>query len=146
MRKYELYLIEESVALHYNGKERMIYNLFFEHTSVRKKELKEILQKQIDYITLPIPVWKLQKLINSELQLKKFFQQKKDKFYIENGNLSKAELTILPNCLVIEAEGYFDAESVFFEVIRKNEPSFLAIDTQNGRYGWLKPIKERNFV
>ncbi|MGP7817815.1 sporulation inhibitor of replication protein SirA [Niallia sp. 01092] len=146
MRKYELYLIEESIAVHYNGKERMFYNLFFEHTNAKDKKLKKILQKQIDFITLPIPVLKLQQLLFSELQTKRFFQQKNDALYIENGNLSNAALSINSRCLIIEAEGYYDAESVFFEIIRKNEPSFLAIDMENARYGWLKPIKERNFV
>ncbi|MFT8322791.1 MAG: sporulation inhibitor of replication protein SirA [Bacillus sp. (in: firmicutes)] len=146
MRKYKLYLIEDTIALHYNGKERMFYNLFFEHTNAKDKEIKEILQKQIDYITLPIPVWKLQQLLYSELQTKKYFQHKNNKFYIENGNLSKAELSMNKNSLSIKAEGYYDAESIFFEIIRKNEPSFLAVDMENVRYGWLKPIKERNFV
>jgi beta-galactosidase beta subunit len=146
MRKYELYLLKENIALHYNGRERMFYNLFSEHTNTEDKQLKELLQKQIDYITLPIPVWKLQKQIDNELQKKKSFQKSKDLFFIENGNLSSAKLKTTNECLIIVAEGYYDAESIFFEIIRKNEPSFFAMDLENGRYGWLKPLKERNFV
>jgi hypothetical protein len=146
MRKYELYLIEESVALHYNGKERLIYNLFFEHTNTKDSTLKAILKKQIDYITRPIPVWKMQQVLLMELQKKNWFQQKADGYYIKNDNLSNAMLSILNNCLHIKAEGYHDTELVFFELLHKYEPNFLAIDVENGRYGWLKPIKQRNFV
>ncbi|PKG22358.1 sporulation inhibitor of replication protein SirA [Niallia nealsonii] len=146
MRKYELYLIEENVALHYNGKEKMIYNLFFEHTNTKDSTLKAILKKQIDYITRPIPEWKIQQVLLMELQKKSWFQHNVEGYYIKNDNLSSAMLSILNNCLQIKANGYYDAELVFFELLHKYEPNFLAIDIENGRYGWLKPIKQRNFV
>jgi len=146
MRKYQLYLIEESVALHYNGKEKLIYNLFLEHTTTKDAALKAILQKQIDYITRPIPVWKIQQVLLIESQKKNWFEQKDDGYYIKNDHASNAALSILNDCLQIEAEGYYDAELIFFELLHKYEPNFLAIDRENGRYGWLKPIKQRNFV
>lgn len=100
----------------------------------------------MDFITLPISRWMIENQLYSALQRNKSFQYKDGTFYIENGNLSSATLTIKDNSLFIEAKGYYDAESIFFEIIRKYEPSFLAIDVENGRFGWLKPIKERNFV
>lgn len=124
----------------------MFYNLFSDHTKTNDGPLKEILQKQVDFITLPISRWMIENQLYSALQRNKSFQYKDGTFYIENGNLSSATLTIKDNSLFIEAKGYYDAESIFFEIIRKYEPSFLAIDVENGRFGWLKPIKERNFV
>lgn len=147
MRRYQLYLIKEKIAIHYNGRERLFYNLFSDHTKTDDGQpLKEILQKQVDFITLPISKWMIENQLYAALQRNKSFQYKDGVFYIENGNLSSASLMIKDDYLYIEADGYYDAESIFFEIIRKHEPSFLAIDIENDRFGWLKPIKERNFV
>jgi len=147
MRKYYLYLIKGNIASDYMGKERMFYKLFSEHTKTDDALLKSETAKQIDYITFPISVWKLQKLLFSDLQNNKSFKQRDSHtYYIENGNLSSAQLILTKQYIIIEAEGYYDAESIFFEILRKNEPSFLAIDVENARFGWLKPIKERNLI
>lgn len=146
MRRYQLYLIKEKIAIHYNGRERLFYNLFSDHTKTDDEQLKRILQKQVDFITLPISKWMIENHLYSALQRNKTFQYKDGIFFIENENLSNASLTVKEDYLYIEADGYYDAESIFFEIIRKHEPSFLAIDVENGRFGWLKPIKERNFV
>ncbi|MBQ6447479.1 sporulation inhibitor of replication protein SirA [Cytobacillus oceanisediminis] len=147
MRRYQLYLIKEKIAIHYNGRERLFYNLFSDHTKTDDGQpLKEILQKQVDFITLPISKWMIENQLYAALQRNKSFQYKDGVFYIENGNLSSASLMMKDDYLYIEADGYYDAESIFFEIIRKHEPSFLAIDIENDRFGWLKPIKERNFV
>ena len=147
MRKYYLYLIKEDIAADYHGKERMFYKLFSEHTKTDDSLLKVETEKQIDFITLPISVWKIQKLLFNDLQKNKSFKQRDNHtYYIENGNLSSAQLSLTSKYIIIEAEGYYDAESIFFEILRKNEPSFLAIDIENARFGWLKPIKERNLI
>ncbi|KAB7663588.1 sporulation inhibitor of replication protein SirA [Bacillus sp. B1-b2] len=146
MRRYHLYLIKQDIAQHYSGRERMFFQLFSEYMKTADNLQKNIVKKQIEYITLPISKWSMENQLYNALNKNKTFQLEKDIFKIENGNLSRAILKIEYNHLVIEAEGYYDAESIFFEVIRKHEPSFLAIDIENERFGWLKPIKERNFI
>ncbi|HWJ76543.1 MAG TPA: sporulation inhibitor of replication protein SirA [Niallia sp.] len=146
MRKYYLYLIKEEVAIHYSGRERMFYHLFSEYKKTKDHSQKQILKKQIEYITLPISKWSIENQLFNELNKQKNFHLQKDSFLIENGNLSQALLKIENEHLYIEANGYYDAESIFFEVIRKHEPSFIAIDVENERFGWLKPIKERNLI
>ena len=42
--------------------------------------------------------------------------------------------------------GIKQSSTVFFEVLRKVSPCFLAMDFNMKRYGWLNPVKERNFV
>lgn len=145
MRAYQLYLIEEEFASHYFGRERMFFQLFqeFEHSS---GELKKIIAKQIHFITKPIPSLKLHQHINQQFDRKKDFQVKSGAYYIKIGKRSSAKLELFDQCLVLEASGNYDAETAFFEVLRKNEASFLAIDMKHHRYGWLKPIKERKFV
>lgn len=146
LRRYHLYLIKEELAVHYSGRERMFFQLFSEHKKTTDIMEKTIFQKQIEYITLPISKWSMETQLYNALNKYKTFLYENDIFRIENGNLSRALLKIEHNHLIIEAEGYYDAESIFFEAIRKHEPSFLAIDVENERFGWLKPIKERNFI
>lgn len=145
MRAYQLYLIEEEFASHYFGRERMFFQLFkeFEESS---GELKSIIARQIQFITKPIPVLKLHQYINQQLYRKQDFLVKKGAYYVEMGKRSKARLELLDQSLVIESSGNYDAEAVFFEVLRKSESTFLAIDIPHHRYGWLKPMKERKFV
>ncbi|MBU8877934.1 sporulation inhibitor of replication protein SirA [Bacillus sp. FJAT-29790] len=145
MRAYRLYLIEEEFASHYFGRERMFFQLFQEYEN-SSGTLKSIIAKQIQFITKPIPGLKLHQYINQQLFRKKDFLTKKGAYYIEMGKRSHAKLEVYDQCLVLKANGNYDAETVFFEVLRKSESSFLAIDIQHHRYGWLKPIKERKFV
>ncbi|MBP2240235.1 hypothetical protein J2Z40_000788 [Cytobacillus eiseniae] len=145
MRAYQLYLIEEEFASHYFGRERMFFQLFqeFEKSS---GTLNAIISRQIQYITKPIPGLKLHQYINQQLHRKNDFLAEKGAYYIKMGKRSTARLEVNDQSLILEANGNYDAETVFFEVLRKSEASFLAIDLAHQRYGWLKPIKERKFV
>ncbi|MGG5253675.1 sporulation inhibitor of replication protein SirA [Neobacillus sp. SM06] len=146
MRKYQLYLIEDEFAAHYFGRERMFFQLFQEY-GFAKGELKNIIKKQIHYITKPLHALKIRQLIQQQLGKRRGFQYDHESYIIElNGRQSRAELEIHGNMVTIEAFGSYEAETIFFEVLRKCEPSFLAIDFEHQRFGWLKPIKERKFV
>jgi hypothetical protein len=63
-----------------------------------------------------------------------------------SGKLITAKLEIFQEMITVEASGSYEAETAFFEVLRKCEASFLAIDLEHQRCGWLKPIKERKYV
>ena len=92
-----------------------------------------------------IPKQQLERTITKQIQNKKNFRFENGEYYIENNN-SRAILLIHDDVLVVKAEGNYVAETVFFECIRKCGASFLAIDFDHDRFGWLKPIKERKFV
>ncbi|WP_066369798.1 sporulation inhibitor of replication protein SirA [Neobacillus fumarioli] len=146
MRKYQLYLIEDEFAAHFFGRERLFYKLFKEHEDA-KGELKFIIDKQITYITKKLEVLKIHKLIQQQLGKTKGFKADHGAYVIElNGKLSTAKLNIFQEMITVEAHGSYDAETAFFEVLRKSEASFLAIDLEHKRCGWLKPIKERKYV
>jgi hypothetical protein len=146
VRRYQLYLIEDEFAAHYFGRERKFFHLFQEH-EIAKGELKQITKKQIHYICKHLQTLKIHQLIQKQLGMLKGFKSMHGTYTIElAGKLSKAKLEIQENRVVVEAEGSYEAETVFFEVLRKCESSFLAIDLEHQRYGWLKPIKERKFV
>lgn len=144
MRTYQIYLIEDEFAQHFFGRERLFFNLFLEYIQTTGS-LRSILQKQIEFVTKAIPKQQLERTITKQMQNKKNFRFQNGEYYLENNN-SRAILLIHDDVLVVKAEGNYVAETVFFECIRKCGASFLAIDFDHDRFGWLKPIKERKFV
>jgi hypothetical protein len=146
VRKYQLYLIEDEFATHYFGRERLSFQLFKEHQKANG-ELKFITQKQISYITKKVEVLKIHQLIQKQLGKIKGFKAEHGAYSIElSGKLSTAKLEVFQDLITIDAQGSYEAETAFFEVLRKCESSFLALDLEHQRYGWLKPIKERKFI
>jgi Sporulation inhibitor of replication protein SirA len=146
VRNYQLYLIEDEFAAHYFGRERMFYKLFQEHDKA-VGELKFITKKQISYITKTVEVLKIHQLIQKQLGKNKGFRAENGTYSIElSGKLSKAKLQVFQDLITVEAVGSYEAETIFFEVLRKCESSFLALDIDHQRFGWLKPIKERKYV
>ncbi|RID86920.1 sporulation inhibitor of replication protein SirA [Peribacillus asahii] len=144
MRTYRVYLIEEEVAQLYFGRERSLFNLFLEYIQTTGS-LRDILHKQIEYVTKIIPNEQVKKVI--EQQKKQNFCYQNGGYYLEkNSGRSCASLWIHRDFLEIQSSGDYVAETAFFECIRKCGPSFLAIDFDHERFGWLKPIKERKFV
>ncbi len=147
MRSYQLYLIKDEIARHYVGRERMFYQLFKEF-SLAKGEFQSIIQRQIEYLTIPLPVLRIHQLLYTQLSKHKGFQVEQGIYYLRTNKLqSTAVLKVLNDrTLLVEADGSLEAETIFFEVLRKIESSFMAVDIDSSRYGWLKPIKERKFV
>jgi hypothetical protein len=139
MRNYKIYLIEEEFAYHYLGKEKLFFNLFLEYIHSSGK-IKSILQKQIEYITKNIPSVRLENSLKSSGE---FFYEN-GVYYLNKHHVSCASLKIQNQYISLEAEGNYEAETAFFECIRKCESSFLALDFINKHYGWLKPpIREK---
>ncbi|SFC09752.1 Protein of unknown function [Bacillus sp. OV322] len=146
MRNYRIYLIEDEFAYHFYGREKMFFNLFLEYTNA-SGEKKSILQKQIEYVTKTIPEKQLQSEIKNKTTKKNNITSQNGVYLLDNTRgFSKAALIIHVDYLALKADGNFEAETAFFECIRKCDSNFLALDFDNNRYGWLKPIKERKFV
>lgn len=146
MRNYQLYLIEDEFAAHYFGRERMFLQLFQEHENASGK-LEFIIKKQISFITKKVEVLKIHQLIQKQLGKIKGFKAEHGTYTIElSGKLSTAKLEVFQDLVTVEAQGSFEAETAFFEVLRRCESSFLALDLEHQQVGWLKPIKERKFI
>jgi Sporulation inhibitor of replication protein SirA len=145
MRTYQVYLIEDEFVQHFFGREKLFFNLFLEYIQ-STGSLRSILQKQIEYVTKIIPKQQVEIMIKQQMQKKKNFRVCNEEYYIDNNGASQATLSIHDDVLVVRAEGNYVAETAFFECIRKCGTSFLAIDFDHERFGWLKPIKERKFV
>lgn len=146
MRSYQLYLIEDEFASHYFGKERMFYQLFKEYNEANGA-FKTIISNQVEYVTKPIPVLRIHQLLHHQLSRVSGFDLVDGVYGFENkASTSKASLTVHDRWIDLTSQGHVDAETVFFEILRKCETSFLAIDLDSNKYGWLKPIKERKYV
>jgi hypothetical protein len=146
VRVYQLYLIEDEFANHYFGRERMFFKLFLE-SKTSLGELNQVINKQINYITKPCPSLRIHQMLHQHLSKMKGFTYENGAYKVELiGKTSNAKLKIEDSYVLVEADGSYEAEAIFFEVLRKCEPSFLAIDLEHERYGWLKPIRERKFV
>jgi hypothetical protein len=145
VRNYQLYLIVDEFASHYFGRERMFFQLFQEHEEA-VGDFKSILEEQIHFITKPIQVLKIHQIFGQYQQRVRTLYAKSGTYYIEIGSRSYAKLEIHERFINIKSNGDYEAETVFFEILRKVESSFLAIDFENSLCSWLKPIKERKFV
>jgi hypothetical protein len=147
VRHYYIYLIEEEFASHYFGRESKIYHLFqdFHWTTVRSNHV-DTLEKQINYITKPIPKLFIDQLLSSHLANRMDYQKVHNIHKVElKKNIGNATMIIKDRYIELSSNGSYEAETIFFEVLRKFDPCFLAMDLQDERYGWLNPIKERNF-
>ena len=145
LRTYQIYFIEDEFAQHFIGRERLFFNLFLDYIQTTDP-LKSILQKQIEYVTKPIPKQKLESMVVQKLKRKSNFHSQDGVYYLDYYGGSQADLLIQDHALIVKAEGNYVAETAFFECIRKCGSSFLAVDFEHERFGWLKPIKERKFV
>ena len=146
MRSCQLYLIEEEFAKHFYGRERKFYQLFKDYRTAQG-EMKAALAKQIEFITKPVPVLRVHQFLHQQLSRVQGFQADQGIYRIMKNNASSiATIQVNERFLQVESTGDLEAETIFFEVLRKNETSFLAVDVPGYRYGWLKPMKERKFV
>jgi hypothetical protein len=148
VRTYHLYLIDSDIAKEYFGREAMLFDLFWRFACSRSLNEKKILYKQIKFITKPLQTLKLNHRVEQKL--------KNDPYYIQEhavhiiripASEEFGTLTIKSQYARIETNKSFEVETTFFEILRREEATFLAMDYETNRYGWLNPIKqERKYV
>ncbi|WLR52545.1 sporulation inhibitor of replication protein SirA [Bacillus tianshenii] len=148
MRHYSMYLLRDDVAEEYFGKESLLYRLFLEYEQTTMEQ-SNIIERQVQYITLPIPTAAIQFQLQKEL--KRYSGYTSDgqvhSLHIKSRTgISEAQLSVFPSFMTLSARGGYEAETIYFEILRKMYTSFLAMDFETNRYGWLNPIKQRNFV
>ncbi|WP_044746930.1 sporulation inhibitor of replication protein SirA [Bacillus alveayuensis] len=148
MRHFYLYLIKEEFANHFFGREFKIFRLFQDYIwTSSDHHVYPVLKQQVEYVTKTIPVIYLDEWMKTFLSKREDYQYVTPihKIYLskKRGN---ATLLLKDRYIEITSSGSYEAETVFFEILRKFDTCFLAIDFQNEQYGWLNPIKKRNFV
>ena len=143
MRTYFIYHIKEEFADFFYGREYCFYNLF---TDVEKQGAKkDILKQQIKYITNPLHYPMLEQYFRQAVQKDKIYHEN-DKFYTRVNQGETTELNIESNLLKVKASGSLGSETIFFDILRNFSGHLLAVDFENKRYGWIKPVKQRKIV
>jgi hypothetical protein len=146
MRHYQLFLLEEDVAQHYFGQESKLFHLFLERT-MASSEQKQIIDLQIEYISKPMPGLLLQQKMMAAFSNLSSYKVNKHIHVLDLAQPeSCAELLIHKEHLSLTSTGEIEAETMFFEVLRKIDPCFFAINFETHRFGWLNPIKQVKFV
>ncbi|WP_409253839.1 sporulation inhibitor of replication protein SirA [Bacillus sp. SCS-153A] len=146
MKSYRLYWIEDEIAEYFYGRERSFYNLFSE-SKFSYGVMKELLNKQIQYITRTIPFLPFSRAILHALGHSKGCTQEDNQFYVESPcGKNTAKISIVDNYIEVIIEGHSDWEAFIFEMLRKLDGRLLAIDIENEQFGWLKPIKVRKYI
>jgi hypothetical protein len=139
MREFYIYLITKEVAHSYYGKETKLFQLFFEEqrsTGISKN----ILEKQISYITSFISISQLEEHFWEQLSEKNNWRFEGQTYTLQCKN-STVRLELTDRYLHIYSIGNFEAETIIFEALRQFEPYFLAMDYGERKFGWLSPFK-----
>lgn len=148
MRHFFLYIIKKEFAEHYYQREAKIFQLFQEYqwTSRQHPSFKQ-LEKQVHYVTKKIPFHYVDMFLESYLSHRSDYQHVTPIHTIQLKNHRGSASVILKERLIeLVSTGNIDAEIIFFEALRKINSHFFAMDFANERFGWLHPIKDRNFV
>lgn len=141
MREYKIYIIQKDVAYDFYGTEEKLFQLFKENFFAKGK-LKEITDKQIQYIIEKIPVNQLEQAIFRSLNGVKGYNKKHQQHFLRIPNMnSNAGLYVNDREITLFADGTYDAEARFYEILREFHPFFIALEFTEKRYGWLKPLK-----
>ena len=145
MKTYELYLIQEDIAKSYFGREYLflIYLLDFQNLGPFRRK---VLYKQMMYITKPLQVMKIHHKLEQALRVLGKYDRTHHTHTLYTG-AEYGEIMVKPHYIRMNTSGNVSMETTFFEVLRKCELTFLAMDYENTKYGWLNPLKQvRTYV
>ncbi|WP_020061988.1 sporulation inhibitor of replication protein SirA [Bacillus sp. 123MFChir2] len=141
MRTYELYLIREDITKAYFGREFLLFDLFARFAQSRSLSEKKVLYKQMKYITLPLQVMKLHHKMEQALRTYGEYERNGYMHMVSNKN-AYGEVRIKSQYIRMHASENVELETAIFEVLRKCELTFLAMDYESKQYGWLNPLKQ----
>ncbi|MGM9988335.1 MAG: sporulation inhibitor of replication protein SirA [Bacillaceae bacterium] len=150
MRKYDIYLIDEEIVEDYIGHEHNLFKTFFEYKTASSLE-KYMIEKHLRVLTNKIPTLFMDKQIEQRLSFLPNYIYEKGKHYLNyNHGYSKIEVKVEAKVITVKSDGSFWAETVMFDMIGQVVDklnllcgSFLAVDVENRRYGWLR---QKNYL
>ncbi|WP_242143464.1 MULTISPECIES: sporulation inhibitor of replication protein SirA [unclassified Bacillus cereus group] len=146
MKTYELYLIQEDIAKTYFGRESLLFDLFVRFSESESLSEKKVLYKQMMYITTPLQVIKIHHKLEQALHHLGKYNRTYHTHMLYIG-AEYGEIIVKPQYIRMNTSGNVSMETTFFEVLRKCELTFLAMDYENKKYGWLNPLKQaRTYV
>lgn len=146
MRHYHVYLLKPEIATRFFGKERLIFQLFIERETATE-QLREIVRKQVNYISGTIPSLQIKKSLERSFKTCQEFHMIEGDYYLDKKAFSSSVvLKDHGTMLSISASGTYQGETAFFEVLRQINSGFFAVDYENKNFGWLNPVKQVNYI
>lgn len=98
------------------------------------------------YITMPLQVMKIHHKLEQALRVLGKYDRTHHTHTLYTG-AEYGEIMVKPHYIRMNTSGNVSMETTFFEVLRKCELTFLAMDYENTKYGWLNPLKQvRTYV
>jgi hypothetical protein len=143
MRTYTIYLVKEEIAIDYVGKESLLFQLFNQFQGSTSYS-KDIIEKQVAFITQLIPMMQLQEHLKHSLQSYLYYKADEHEHHLHMPDeQAQAKLILHERYIEIRAKGNPTAETIFFEQLRKKISAFFAMDSSRQFYGWLAPIRQK---
>ncbi len=93
------------------------------------------------YITMPLQVMKIHHKLEQALRVLGKYDRTHHTHTLYTG-AEYGEIMVKPHYIRMNTSGNVSMETTFFEVLRKCELTFLAMDYENTKYGWLNPLKQ----
>ncbi|TSB45170.1 sporulation inhibitor of replication protein SirA [Alkalicoccobacillus porphyridii] len=142
MRSYQLYLLEEDIVQRYYGQEIKLFNLFCERFQANLA-LKPLLTKQVEFITKPLPVKHLTKILSKEDHYLNSDQINISTFRMAHPpSESWIDVKLRDHYLLVTAFGKMEVETRLFERLKELDSHFFAVNVGQHRFGWLGPLKK----
>ncbi|HET6872204.1 MAG TPA: sporulation inhibitor of replication protein SirA [Sporolactobacillaceae bacterium] len=144
MRRYDLYIIDDEVARDFFGKEPKLNQLFHAAFYEKQPEHRLQLERQVNYITKTIPMFRLKTLLQRTLKdVTDYTVEANDwELTLRSKDCKRVmRLQLDQKKCVLWSSGDLLTETLIFDRLREIDPYFLAVDRANERCGWLQPIK-----
>lgn len=147
MHRYHIYLIKDRVAEHYFGREEKLFQLFKDCRSIQDKHLKEVMRRQVCYVSRQLDVNRIGRQLHAACGLLTEYTYEDPVFLLKSKKTgSEAALELKDREIKLTSEGTADLEVTFFEVLRQMDGHFLAMDFHRKQCAWLNPIKNADFL
>ncbi|WP_044894137.1 sporulation inhibitor of replication protein SirA [Bacillus alveayuensis] len=145
---YWIYWINPEIAAHYANRAEKIVELFREYRDAKASQ-KELLARQIRYITETIPSELIDKALHKQFGRRLDYRSEKS-IYIIQTKKAEDEATLMRQNrrLMLMVENSEDTVvSQMFEALASVTPHFLAVDFHFNRAQWIvSKIEKRKFA
>ncbi|WP_059103446.1 sporulation inhibitor of replication protein SirA [Shouchella shacheensis] len=145
MRRYQLYLLDDQVATSYFGRESKLFQLFEEHAQA-KDGPRSLLDKQVDYITKPLPTRTLKYAFRRYQEPRQ--ETCEDTYVIQCPQEQSGSCKVQLDAKFVQlwASGDIDSETAIFDLLKGVDPHFFAVNVEDRRFGWLQPFDKHRVL
>jgi hypothetical protein len=138
---YWIYLMKEDVASDYCKQGEKIVSLFRDYQRA-SGSLKEIIGKQIHYITKPVPFSLIHEILHQQFLGTLEFKVEKNMYILKSDSQEEAFLLLKNRRLMLIASENSDIIFPIFRTLSMVSSSFFAVDLYLRHHQWMTEIEE----